>query len=222
MAESKATAPHFYLSGRDRHEPLRSRRGRGSRPPPARATWSRRSTTWWSRRARSRCASSRAPTAPTATDASSSTRGSTSGSRSPPRTRSSCRRSSTPTARACARSRPRRGRWRRKVRDGTITPPELSGGTFTVSNLGMYGITNFHAVINPPQAAILAVGAITETPVVRDGEITTAQADGRHPRLRSPDPLRRRRRRVPRPGASAARGAARAGAVIIAGVRHRA
>ncbi|MGH2962183.1 MAG: dihydrolipoamide acetyltransferase family protein [Solirubrobacterales bacterium] len=61
-----------------------------------------------------------------------------------------------------------------RVRDGQITPPELSGGTFTVSNLGMYGITNFAAVINPPQAAILAVGSITERPVVRDGEITTA------------------------------------------------
>jgi pyruvate dehydrogenase E2 component (dihydrolipoamide acetyltransferase) len=65
-----------------------------------------------------------------------------------------------------------------KVRDGTVTPPELSGGTFTVSNLGMYGISNFHAVINSPQAAILAVGAITETPVVRDGEITTARLMG--------------------------------------------
>jgi len=62
-----------------------------------------------------------------------------------------------------------------RVRDGQITPPELSGGTFTVSNLGMYGITNFAAVINPPQAAILAVGSIAERPVVRDGEITTAQ-----------------------------------------------
>jgi pyruvate dehydrogenase E2 component (dihydrolipoamide acetyltransferase) len=61
-----------------------------------------------------------------------------------------------------------------KVRDGTITPPELSGGTFTVSNLGMYGIDSFSAVINPPQAGILAVGAITERPVVRDGEIATA------------------------------------------------
>jgi pyruvate dehydrogenase E2 component (dihydrolipoamide acetyltransferase) len=58
-----------------------------------------------------------------------------------------------------------------RVREGTITPPELSGGTFTVSNLGMFGITNFSAVINPPQAAILAVGAIAEKPVVRDGEI---------------------------------------------------
>jgi pyruvate dehydrogenase E2 component (dihydrolipoamide acetyltransferase) len=65
-----------------------------------------------------------------------------------------------------------------RVRDGTVTPPELSGGTFAVSNLGMYGISNFSAVINPPQAAILAVGQITETPVVRDGAITTAQLMG--------------------------------------------
>jgi pyruvate dehydrogenase E2 component (dihydrolipoamide acetyltransferase) len=62
-----------------------------------------------------------------------------------------------------------------KVRDGKITPPELSGATFTVSNLGMYGIEGFSAVINPPQAAILAVGAIEERPVVRDGESATAQ-----------------------------------------------
>jgi pyruvate dehydrogenase E2 component (dihydrolipoamide acetyltransferase) len=61
-----------------------------------------------------------------------------------------------------------------RVRDGQITPPELSGATFTVSNLGMYGIDGFSAVINPPQAAILAVGAIEERPVVRDGEIATA------------------------------------------------
>jgi len=61
-----------------------------------------------------------------------------------------------------------------KVREGSITPPELSGATFTVSNLGMYGIVGFSAVINPPQAAILAVGAIEERPVVRDGEIATA------------------------------------------------
>ncbi len=61
-----------------------------------------------------------------------------------------------------------------RVREGQITPPELSGATFTVSNLGMYGIDSFLAVINPPQAAILAVGAITERPVVRDDEIATA------------------------------------------------
>jgi pyruvate dehydrogenase E2 component (dihydrolipoamide acetyltransferase) len=61
-----------------------------------------------------------------------------------------------------------------KVRDGRITPPELSGGTFTVSNLGMFGIDNFSAVINTPQAAILAVGAIKERAVVRDSEIAPA------------------------------------------------
>ncbi len=58
-----------------------------------------------------------------------------------------------------------------RVREGTITPPELSGGTFTVSNLGMFGIQSFAAVINPPQAGILAVGAIAERPVVKDREI---------------------------------------------------
>jgi pyruvate dehydrogenase E2 component (dihydrolipoamide acetyltransferase) len=62
-----------------------------------------------------------------------------------------------------------------KVRDATVTPPELSGGTFTVSNLGMYRIDSFSAVINPPQAGILAIGAINERPVVRDGEFAKAQ-----------------------------------------------
>jgi len=58
-----------------------------------------------------------------------------------------------------------------RVREGKITPPELSAGTFTVSNLGMFGIRRFVAVINPPQAAILAVGEMTPRPVVRDGEV---------------------------------------------------
>jgi pyruvate dehydrogenase E2 component (dihydrolipoamide acetyltransferase) len=58
-----------------------------------------------------------------------------------------------------------------KVREGSITPPELSGATFTVSNLGMYGVTAFDAVINSPQAAILAVGAIREVPVVKEGTV---------------------------------------------------
>jgi pyruvate dehydrogenase E2 component (dihydrolipoamide acetyltransferase) len=62
-----------------------------------------------------------------------------------------------------------------RVRDGSVTPPELNGGTFTVSNLGMYGITSFTAIVNPPQAAILAVGALARRAVVgygdHDGEI---------------------------------------------------
>jgi pyruvate dehydrogenase E2 component (dihydrolipoamide acetyltransferase) len=58
-----------------------------------------------------------------------------------------------------------------RVRGGTITPPELSGATFTVSNLGMYGVSSFSAIVNPPQAAILAVGAVQPRAVVHDGEI---------------------------------------------------
>ena len=59
-----------------------------------------------------------------------------------------------------------------KVREGKITPPELSAGTFTVSNLGMYGIDRIVPVINPPQAAILGVGAMRPQPAVLDGEVT--------------------------------------------------
>jgi pyruvate dehydrogenase E2 component (dihydrolipoamide acetyltransferase) len=55
-----------------------------------------------------------------------------------------------------------------KVRDKTITPPELSGATFTVSNLGMFGIEQFTAIINPPQAAILTVGKLAKQPAVDD------------------------------------------------------
>jgi pyruvate dehydrogenase E2 component (dihydrolipoamide acetyltransferase) len=56
-----------------------------------------------------------------------------------------------------------------KVSAGKITPPEVAGGTFTISNLGMYGIDEFTAVINPPQAAILTVGAVKKRPVVDEG-----------------------------------------------------
>jgi pyruvate dehydrogenase E2 component (dihydrolipoamide acetyltransferase) len=66
-----------------------------------------------------------------------------------------------------------------RVREGSITPPELSSGTFTVSNLGMYGISNFSAVINTPQAGILAVGEVKAKPVVTDqGEIAARQLMG--------------------------------------------
>jgi pyruvate dehydrogenase E2 component (dihydrolipoamide acetyltransferase) len=58
-----------------------------------------------------------------------------------------------------------------RVRTGEISPPELSGGTFTVSNLGMFGMTAITPVINPPQAAILGVGALRETLARADGEI---------------------------------------------------
>jgi pyruvate dehydrogenase E2 component (dihydrolipoamide acetyltransferase) len=58
-----------------------------------------------------------------------------------------------------------------RVRGGSITPPELGGGTFTVSNLGMFGVSAFTAIVNPPQAAILSVGAVGARAAVRDDEI---------------------------------------------------
>ncbi len=58
-----------------------------------------------------------------------------------------------------------------KARQKKLTEQEYKGGSFCISNLGMYGITEFSAVINPPQAAILAVGGIQETPVVKSGEV---------------------------------------------------
>ena len=58
-----------------------------------------------------------------------------------------------------------------RARQGKLTLEELSGGTFTVSNLGMFGVDEFHAIINPPQSAILAVGAIVEKPQVEGGKV---------------------------------------------------
>lgn len=59
-----------------------------------------------------------------------------------------------------------------RARNGGLLPEEYQGGTFTISNLGMFDVDEFIAIINPPQAAILAVGSIREQPVVADGEIT--------------------------------------------------
>jgi pyruvate dehydrogenase E2 component (dihydrolipoamide acetyltransferase) len=58
-----------------------------------------------------------------------------------------------------------------RARDGKLQQADLEDGTFTISNLGMFGVEQFTAILNPPQAAILAVGATEQRPVVRDGEI---------------------------------------------------
>jgi pyruvate dehydrogenase E2 component (dihydrolipoamide acetyltransferase) len=58
-----------------------------------------------------------------------------------------------------------------RARDGKLRPEEFRGSTFTVSNLGMFGIEQFTAIINQPEAAILAVGAVRDQPVVRDGAV---------------------------------------------------
>jgi pyruvate dehydrogenase E2 component (dihydrolipoamide acetyltransferase) len=56
-----------------------------------------------------------------------------------------------------------------RARDGRMKPDDMVGGTFTISNLGMFDVDHFIAIINPPQAAILAVGSVAQTPVVVDG-----------------------------------------------------
>jgi pyruvate dehydrogenase E2 component (dihydrolipoamide acetyltransferase) len=58
-----------------------------------------------------------------------------------------------------------------KAGAGRLSFEDMDGGTFSISNLGMFGIEQFDAIINPPQAAILAVGAVTRQPVERDGAI---------------------------------------------------
>jgi pyruvate dehydrogenase E2 component (dihydrolipoamide acetyltransferase) len=63
----------------------------------------------------------------------------------------------------------------KKARDGKLAPEEFTGGSFTISNLGMYGVRDFIAVINPPQASILAVGGIQEKPVVKDGALSVGK-----------------------------------------------
>jgi len=61
-----------------------------------------------------------------------------------------------------------------RARTGSLAPGEFNGGSFTISNLGMFGVREFAAVINPPQGAILAVGAGEERPIVRDGALAVA------------------------------------------------
>jgi pyruvate dehydrogenase E2 component (dihydrolipoamide acetyltransferase) len=61
-----------------------------------------------------------------------------------------------------------------KARSGKLAPEEYQGGTFTISNLGMYGIKHFSAILNPPQACILAVGAGEARPIVVEGNIKVA------------------------------------------------
>jgi len=62
-----------------------------------------------------------------------------------------------------------------RARERKLKPEEYMGATFSISNLGMFGIDEFTAVINPPEGAILAVGAMTEKPVARDGEVVVRQ-----------------------------------------------
>ena len=61
-----------------------------------------------------------------------------------------------------------------RARAGKLKPDEFKGGSFTISNLGMYGIREFSAIINPPQACILAIGTAAERPIVKAGQVEVA------------------------------------------------
>jgi len=62
-----------------------------------------------------------------------------------------------------------------RAKEGKLTPEEYQGGSFTISNLGMFGVADFQAIVNPPQAAILAVGAVQEKPIVKNGAIAVGK-----------------------------------------------
>ena len=83
-----------------------------------------------------------------------------------------------------------------RARSRRLTPHEYQGGTTSISNLGMYGIQSFDAVINPPHATILAVGAGEKRPVVVGDALQVATIMSRHPVVRSPRRRRCHRRRT--------------------------
>ena len=63
-----------------------------------------------------------------------------------------------------------------RAKSGRLRPTDIAGGTFTISNLGMFGIDEFTAIVNPPDACIMAVGGIKQTPIVKDGQTTISNA----------------------------------------------
>jgi len=62
-----------------------------------------------------------------------------------------------------------------KAKDKKLQPDEMQGNTFTISNLGMFGIEEFTAIINPPDACILAIGAIIEKPIIQNGQVVAGK-----------------------------------------------
>jgi pyruvate dehydrogenase E2 component (dihydrolipoamide acetyltransferase) len=63
----------------------------------------------------------------------------------------------------------------RRTQSGTLQPDEYTGGTFSISNMGMFDVTSFAAIIQPPQSAVLAVGTVQKIPVIRDDEVTVSE-----------------------------------------------
>ena len=73
-----------------------------------------------------------------------------------------------------------------RARTGKVRPDDIEGSTFSISNLGMFDVEHFVAIINPPEAAILAVGSAQNVPVVVDGEVKVGHATESHSVSRSP------------------------------------
>ena len=95
-----------------------------------------------------------------------------------------------------------------RAKEGKLQPQEYQGGTASLSNMGMYGIKQFEAVINPPQGMIMAIGAGEKRPYVIDDSLQIATRDERHRQLRPPRHRRRRRRAADAGVQAAGRGAA--------------
>ena len=172
LVESKTTIPHFYLTAdvdMDAAWSSASRSRRSTAP-------SCRSTIWCMKAAA--LALRRVPEANAVVHRgrrSSGTPGSTSAWRWPSRTAWSRRSSATPTRRPWGRSPPRPASWPSAPATASCKAEEMTGSTFSVSNLGMMGIKDFAAIINPPEGAILAVGAVRKEPVVKDDQIVVGQ-----------------------------------------------
>ena len=62
-----------------------------------------------------------------------------------------------------------------RTQSGTLQPDEYTGGTFSISNMGMFEVTSFAAIIQPPQSAVLAVGTVQKIPVIRDDQVTVSE-----------------------------------------------
>ena len=187
LTESKQTAPHFYVRGSARVDRLLALRAGGQR---------RRRREGVGQRPRRQGRRPRAHARPGAQRDLDRRRdpallhASTSRSPWPPRTASSRRWSATSTALSLDRAgRARRSDLAARARTSGSSRAELEGGSISVTNLGMYGTEEFAAIINPPQAAILAVGAARQEPVVVDGALAVGTVHARdavgRPPLRS-------------------------------------
>ena len=168
MTDSKATVPDFTVTTDVEMDAALELRSRWLSSNSSR---SRRSTTSCSAPVRSRCARTRASTPATPTTGSRSTGGSTSRSRCAAPGVLLVPVVSDADTKTLAQLAAETRALAERARSGALTPSEVADATFTISNLGMYGITQFTAILNPPQAAILAVGSIREHAVVRDGDL---------------------------------------------------